>query len=221
MSFLPILFLLALLTPHSFVEYQVTVHIGNLTAVNLLIETVEKVYPNGTFTFNLTVIFLNTSEAPPPSILLDNLSLPRMFYYFPTVGSSVIPRLNVLAILNKTGNDCWVYYGYNYIGYNVIEQYYFINASGLANRIVLIQKNQYGQIVSVTDYKLIKTNIINKEEKPLVPKGIKPVSHTVEVGFLEGFNESLGQYIVLFNVIAVPVLIAVKKVVKGYVKKVH
>jgi len=220
-----IIFVLVLvLFPHAFVEYRSNTYVilSHETLSELLIETIERVYSNDTFAYNLTVFVLNFSEIFPYTINFDNLTCPRQFFFISNPGRGVIPRSIPLILVNKS-NNYFVYYGKSYIGYDEFDWYYYVNSTGVPYKIILIQKDQYGQVVSITIYTLISSNIININEKPIVPKGFKLINETiVQRDFSENLNSaldfSLGGYIVLFNLILVPVLVAVKLYVSRHKK---
>ncbi|WP_238699152.1 MULTISPECIES: hypothetical protein [Sulfolobaceae] len=76
----------------------------------------------------------------------------------------------------------------------------------------MVQKNEYGEIVSVSTYTLIKSNIVNSEEIPIIPKDFKlakgsqaPISENLN----DSFNNSAGGYILFADLIIIPLLIGV------------
>lgn len=213
MSFFTFLFLV-LLFPHAFVEYKVDTYIVSVhqSISELLVETVEKIYPNGTFAYNLTVFVLNFSEIYPYTINFDNLTCPKQFFFISYPGKQVISRTVPLSLINKTDNY-FVYYGKSYLGYEEFDWYYYVNSTGVPFKIILIQKDQYGQVVSITTYTLVSSNVVNINEKPIIPKGFKLVKG-IKMSLSESLNSSLdsllGGYIMLFNLILIPILIGVR-----------
>jgi hypothetical protein len=202
----PFIFLI-LLSPHIFVEYQVQTYVGNCTFDYLILEEVDNVNPNGTFTFTLYTVFLNSSEIS-NSTMLDNLTCPKAFFYIPSVGKEVINRGITLTLVNKTG-DYFVYTGYTFLSYVGLRYYYYVNSSGVPSKIIICQFSvTNGKVVSKSYYKLISSNIINSSEKPIIPSGLKPFSGE-KISF-SSLNDTLGSYIVLFNLFIIPAVVIFK-----------
>jgi len=218
-------FILLLLFPHAFVEYRVNIYVSSAhqSLSELLIETVEKIYSNDTFSYNLTVLVLNFSEIFPYTILYDNLTCPTQFFFISNPGKAVISREVILSLINES-NGNFVYYGKSYIGYNEFDWYYFVNSTGVPYKIVLIQKNEYGQIVSNSTYILISSNIISSKDKLIIPTGFKFVNGSLASSELQGninsvLDDSVGGYIILFNLILIPLLIGVRAYVYRHKKR--
>ncbi|AOL16920.1 hypothetical protein BFU36_09610 [Sulfolobus sp. A20] len=213
MGFIPFIFIL-LIFPHAFVEYHVQTYIVSTKSFvdNLVIEEVTDVYSNGTFEFNITTVFLNFSEISSPSTIFDNLTCPMLFYYIPHPGKEVVDRQIPLTLVNETGNY-YVYEGVSYIGYVGLRYYYYVNSTGVPSRIVIYQIGENGEVVSVSTYTLISSNLINSEEKIILPPNLRPASGITYLGnlFPSSLTNTIGSYIVLFNIIAIPILIVIKR----------
>ncbi|ACP39463.1 hypothetical protein [Saccharolobus islandicus] len=207
-----LLFLVSLF-PHAFVEYSVNVHVvhSNQVLNEIILEEVNDIYPNGNFQYNITIYVLNYSEVFPPVANYDNLSCPKTFFYVPNVSNLVINRAVILVLVNHT-SEYYIYRGVSYIGYDEFEWYYYINSSGVPYKIVLFQKNEYGSVVSITTYTLIRSNIINSEETPIIPKDFKSIkgsSALLSEDLNNSLNKSVGGYILLADLILIPLMIGV------------
>ncbi|WP_338604096.1 hypothetical protein V6M85_05685 [Sulfolobus tengchongensis] len=211
-----LLVLFATLFPHAFVEYSINIYVysAHQSLSELLIEDVVNVFPNDTFSYNVTVFVLNFSEIFPSSINYDNLSCPRNFLYIPNAKNSIIQRNIVLTLTNES-EGYYIYKGVSYMGYNEFDWYYFVNDSGVPSKIILVQKNEYGQPVSITTYTLVRSNLINGEEEPIIPAGFKLVNGaSVSSGLSDNLdtalNSSMGGDIFFSILVLIPVLVGVK-----------
>ncbi len=219
MSFIPFIFIL-LIFPHAFVEYHVQTYIVSTKSFvdNLIIEQVTNVYDNSTFMFSITVVFLNFSEISSPSSIFDNITCPSLFYYIPHPGKEVINRQVPLTLVNES-NGYYVYEGESYVGYVGFKYYYYVNSTGVPSKIIIYQIGENGEVVSVSTYTLISSNLINSDEKIILPPNLKPANGITYSGniFSSSLSNSIGSYIVLFNIIAIPLLLIVKrKLIRKY-----
>ncbi len=195
----------------AFVEYHATTYLfsskGSVIS-NLIIEKVVKVFPNSTFAYNLTVVFLNYSEISPTSYVLDNLSCPSSFFFINHPGDKVIPRSIVLTLVNYT-NGTYVYEGSQNVQDVTLKYFYFVNSTGVPSKIEIFQYSVTGELVSKTVYKLISSNLINPNATLYIPGNLTQAK-AIKIVF-EGLNYYFGGYVVLFNLIAIPTIIFIKR----------
>ncbi|AWR94233.1 hypothetical protein [Acidianus brierleyi] len=206
-------FLFLLLSPHMFVEYKIHSTISNEVICNVILENVSKTFPNGTFAYTIQVFFMNYSKYTQPSIVYDNLTNPQTFFYIPKneLGKSAIDRQIPLTLVNES-NGTYVYFGKQFVDYVEIEDYYFVNSTGVPSKIEIIQIGENGGIVSVTTYTLIRTNIF-QNETPFMPKGFSLENSSLKLPN-QSLSDSLGTYVILFNIIVIPLLLTLYKVRK-------
>jgi hypothetical protein len=194
----------------AFVEYQATTYFnspGSNFISNLIIEKVVKVFPNSTFAYNLTVVFLNYSEISPSSVL-DNLSCPSTFYFINHPGDKMIPRSIGLTLVNYT-NGTYVYEGTQNVQGVTLKYFYFVNSTGVPSKIEIFQYSVTGELVSKTVYKLISSNLINPNATLYIPDNLTQAK-TIKI-VIEGPDYYFGEYVVLFNLIAIPTIILLKR----------
>jgi hypothetical protein len=212
MNFQLLFLLFLLLSPHMFVEYKIHSYIesSNQVICNIILETVNTTYPNGTFTYTIQVFFMNFSKYTPPSLVSDNLTNPQTFFYIPPneVGEKVIQRQIPLTLVNES-NGTYVYIGKQYVEYVEIETYYFVNKTGVPYKMETLQIGENGGLVSVTTYTLIRSNIF-KNETPIIPQNFSLDNSSIRVSISNNVSDFLGTYVILFNIIAIPLLLLYK-----------
>ncbi|AAK42675.1 hypothetical protein SULI_01770 [Saccharolobus solfataricus] len=217
----PLWFLFVIvLFPHAFVEYSLHIQVDYNNQVyhlsELLFENVTKVYySNSTFVYNLTVYVLNFSQILTSSAILDNFSLPKTFFYIPNPGEPVVERSVILSLLSSNDSN-YIYYGKTFIGYVELEYFYYVNSTGVPYKIIILQIGESGQLVSNTTYILVKSNLVNPNEQPILPEGFKIAngSEVVNVPISLGLNSALdqlvGKYISFVTLLLVFVFLTVR-----------
>jgi hypothetical protein len=202
-----IVLLLSSLHPGVFVEYQVQSLFPDTSQMELglLIESVVALNDNGTFTYNITYISLNSSEVLPSSLVLDDLNDPTTFYYVPDPGSRILARAIPFQLLNYSGGE-WVYSGFQEVEYVSVYELFWVNGSGVPSKVVFVQVGQQGQVVGKTVYTLLRTNLISPGESPYIPSGVHSNSKYISVQLGEG-RDFLSQGVVVFNLVAIPLLL--------------
>ncbi|EWG07835.1 MAG: hypothetical protein ASUL_02289 [Candidatus Aramenus sulfurataquae] len=111
-------------------------------------------------------------------------------------------------LVNYT-NGTYVYEGSQNIQGVTLKYFYFVNSTSVPSKIEIFQYSVTGELVSKTMYKLISSNLINPDVTLYIPSNLTHAK-TIKIVF-EGPDYYLGEYVVSFNLIAIPTIIFLKR----------
>ncbi|BCU66566.1 hypothetical protein HS7_00030 [Sulfolobales archaeon HS-7] len=203
------LFTVSISLAHSnFVEYKerIVFYPSRKLLCDLLIQCVTNV-ESSSFTYKDILIELNDSVAV-NSTMTDVLLNPQTFYLINGVGNTTLYR-DPLLILENQSRDCFTYVGYFNLSVGVkIKEIVFVNSTGVPTNIIELQLASNGTVVSEIHMHLIASNIVDPEEKPIVPPHIFYATH--KLISLSYIKFKIKEYTILAGLIGILVILLLR-----------